>query len=41
MMEILGHLADGFWISLQPLNIMLIVIGVTLGLFIGAMPSYY
>ena len=39
MMEILGHLADGFWISLQPLNIMLIVIGVTLGLFIGAMPG--
>ncbi|NNE22317.1 MAG: tripartite tricarboxylate transporter permease [Rhizobiales bacterium] len=38
-MEILGHLADGFLLSLQPLNLMLIIIGVTLGLFIGAMPG--
>ena len=38
-MEILGHLIDGFFISLQPINLLLIVIGVTLGLFIGAMPG--
>ena len=39
MMEILGHLGDGLWLSVQPVNLMLIVIGVTLGLFIGAMPG--
>lgn len=38
-MEILGLLSDGMWLSLQPLNLMLILIGVTLGLFIGAMPG--
>ncbi len=38
-MEILGLLGDGMWLSLQPLNLMLILIGVTLGLFIGAMPG--
>jgi putative tricarboxylic transport membrane protein len=38
-MEILGHLLDGFLISVQPINLALIVIGVTLGLFIGAMPG--
>lgn len=38
-MEILGHLIDGFFISLQPINLLLIVVGVTLGLFIGAMPG--
>lgn len=39
MMEIIGHLSDGVMLSIQPLNLMLIVIGVTLGLFIGAMPG--
>ena len=38
-MEILGLLGDGMWASLQPLNLMLILLGVTLGLFIGAMPG--
>jgi len=38
-MEILGLLADGVWLAMQPLNLLLIVIGVTLGLFIGAMPG--
>jgi putative tricarboxylic transport membrane protein len=38
-METLGLLFDGMAVSLQPLNIGLIVIGVTLGLFIGAMPG--
>jgi putative tricarboxylic transport membrane protein len=39
MMEILGHLADGVLASFQPLNLMMIFIGVTVGLFIGAMPG--
>ncbi len=38
-METLSLLADGVWLSVQPLNLMLILIGVTLGLFIGAMPG--
>jgi len=38
-MEILGLLGDGLWLSIQPMNLMLIMIGVTLGLFIGAMPG--
>ena len=38
-MEILGLLADGFFISFQPLNLGLIIIGATVGLFIGAMPG--
>ena len=39
MMEILGHLADGLWLSVQPVNLLMIIIGVTVGLFIGAMPG--
>ncbi len=39
MVEILGLLFDGFAIALQPTNLMLIVIGCTLGLFIGSMPG--
>lgn len=38
-MEILGLLLDGMLIAVQPLNLVLILIGVTLGLFIGAMPG--
>ncbi|MGP1357364.1 tripartite tricarboxylate transporter permease, partial [Roseicyclus sp.] len=38
-MEILGLLFDGMLIAVQPLNLVLILIGVTLGLFIGAMPG--
>ena len=38
-MEILGHLADGMLASFEPLNLMMIFIGVTVGLFIGAMPG--
>ena len=38
-MEILGLLVDGFLVAMQPLNLLLIIIGVTLGLFIGAMPG--
>ncbi|MFK7890747.1 MAG: tripartite tricarboxylate transporter permease [Granulosicoccus sp.] len=39
MIEILGSLGDGILLSIQPLNLALILIGVTLGLFIGAMPG--
>jgi len=38
-MEILALLADGFATSLAPLNLALIVFGVSAGLFIGAMPG--
>ena len=38
-MEILGLLYDGFLIALQPLNITVVIIGVIVGLFIGAMPG--
>ena len=39
MMEILGLLADGFAVAFQPLNLGLVLIGCTIGLFIGAMPG--
>jgi putative tricarboxylic transport membrane protein len=38
-MEILDLLLNGFGIALQPLNLGLIVLGCTVGLFIGAMPG--
>ncbi len=38
-METLSLLADGFAVSLLPINILIVVIGVTVGLFIGAMPG--
>ncbi|MBP0482931.1 tripartite tricarboxylate transporter permease [Sagittula salina] len=38
-MEILSFLADGVLLALLPINLFLIVIGVTVGLFIGAMPG--
>jgi putative tricarboxylic transport membrane protein len=38
-MEVFSLLADGFATSLLPLNIAIVVIGVTAGLFIGAMPG--
>ncbi len=38
-MEILSHLADGFLIAFEPINLALVVFGVVLGLFIGAMPG--
>jgi hypothetical protein len=39
MFEILGLLADGFVVVFEPQNLMLIIAGCTLGLFIGAMPG--
>jgi putative tricarboxylic transport membrane protein len=38
-MELMAHLADGFATSLTSLNLLIVVIGVTVGLFIGAMPG--
>ncbi|PUB14955.1 tripartite tricarboxylate transporter permease [Yoonia sediminilitoris] len=38
-MELIGHMMDGFATSLSPLNLMIVVLGVTAGLFIGAMPG--
>lgn len=38
-MEILAHLIDGFAIAFQPLNLAMVIIGVIVGLFIGAMPG--
>lgn len=38
-MEILSSLAGGVLLALEPLNLMLILIGVSVGLFIGAMPG--
>jgi putative tricarboxylic transport membrane protein len=38
-MEILGHLIDGFGIAFEPLNLLLVIVGCAMGLFIGAMPG--
>ena len=38
-MEILDLLAQGFAVSLSPVNLMIVLIGVTVGIFIGAMPG--
>ncbi len=38
-MEIFNLLIDGFGVALQPLNLAMIILGVTVGLFIGAMPG--
>ena len=39
MFDILAQLSDGFLIAFQPLNLALVLIGCTVGLFIGAMPG--
>ncbi|MCY4179619.1 MAG: tripartite tricarboxylate transporter permease, partial [Litoreibacter sp.] len=38
-MEVLTFLTDGVLLALAPTNLFLILIGVTVGLFIGAMPG--
>ena len=38
-MEILDLLLDGFTVALEPLNLAMILVGVIIGLFIGAMPG--
>ena len=38
-MDVFALLADGFATSLSPLNLMIVILGVTAGLFIGAMPG--
>ena len=39
MMDILGHLAGGFVVAFEPLNLTLMVFGCFLGLMIGAIPG--
>ncbi len=39
MTEILSHLVDGVTASFEPLNLLMIIIGVIVGLFVGAMPG--
>ncbi len=39
MTDILGHLANGILASFEPINLFLIIVGVAVGLFIGAMPG--
>ncbi len=39
MMDILGHLAGGFAVAFEPLNLGLMVLGCFLGLMIGAIPG--
>lgn len=38
-MDILAALMEGLWIALQPANLGLAVLGVVVGLFVGAMPG--
>ena len=38
-LEIFRHLLDGFFIAFEPLNLALTLLGVVVGLFIGAMPG--
>ncbi len=38
-MDIIAHLMDGFLVAFEPLNLLLVVMGVVIGLFIGAMPG--
>ncbi len=38
-MEVLTLLLDGIWAALQPLNLGLALMGVVIGLFVGAMPG--
>ena len=38
-MDILSLLLNGFAITFEPLNLALIILGCTIGLFIGAMPG--
>ncbi|RAP43319.1 tricarboxylate transporter [Rhodovulum viride] len=38
-MDVLALLVDGFATSISPLNLLIVLIGVTVGIFIGAMPG--
>ena len=38
-MDLLTLLSDGFATSLSPFNLIIVILGVTAGLFIGAMPG--
>jgi len=38
-MDIIGNLLDGFLLAFEPLNLVMIIFGCAVGLFIGAMPG--
>ncbi len=38
-MEILSLLIDGFFIAFQPLNLVVVILGCAVGIFVGAMPG--
>ncbi|MDH3971242.1 MAG: tripartite tricarboxylate transporter permease, partial [Gammaproteobacteria bacterium] len=38
-METIQLLLDGFVVALQPTNLLLVIVGCAVGLFIGAMPG--
>lgn len=38
-MDIISSLMDGLWIAVQPHNLVLAIIGVVVGLFVGALPG--
>ena len=38
-MEVIGALLDGIFVALEPINLGLAIIGVVVGLFVGAMPG--
>jgi len=39
-MEVLGHLIEGIMVALEPINLGLAIIGVIIGLFVGAIPVW-
>lgn len=39
MEDIIGHLIGGFGEALQPVNLLMLVVGVMVGLFVGALPG--
>jgi putative tricarboxylic transport membrane protein len=39
MMEVLGHLGEGFAVALDPVNLLYCLVGVTLGTLIGMLPG--
>ena len=38
-MELIQPLIDGIFIALEPINLAMVILGVLIGLFVGAMPG--
>ena len=38
-MEVVSALFDGIYVALEPINLGLAIVGVVVGLFVGAMPG--